>query len=33
MALDPRRIRTELKFAAPISHQQALVRSILWERE
>ena len=25
--------RTELKFAEEISHQQALVRSVLWERE
>jgi nucleoside-diphosphate-sugar epimerase len=33
MALDTRRIRTELKFAEEISHQQALVRSVLWERE
>lgn len=33
MALDTRRIRTELKFAEPISHQQTLVRSVLWERE
>lgn len=33
MALDTRRIRTELGVAEPISHQQALVRSILWERE
>jgi len=31
MALDTRRIRTELKFAEEISHQQALVRSVLWE--
>jgi len=33
MALDTRRIRTELKFAEEISHQQALVRTVLWERE
>lgn len=33
MALDTRRLRTELKFAEEISHQQALVRSVLWERE
>ncbi len=33
MALDTRRIRTELKFAEEISHPQALVRSVLWERE
>ena len=33
MALDTRRIRTGLKFAEEISHQQALVRSVLWERE
>ncbi|PSQ61190.1 MAG: hypothetical protein BRD27_03555 [Bacteroidetes bacterium QH_10_64_19] len=32
MALDTRRLRTELKFAEEISHQQALVRSVLWER-
>ena len=31
MALDTRRIRTELKFAEEISHQQALVRTVLWE--
>lgn len=31
MALDTRRIRTELKFAEQISHQQALVRTVLWE--
>lgn len=29
MALDTRRIRTELKFAEQISHEQALVRSII----
>jgi uncharacterized protein YbjT (DUF2867 family) len=33
MALDTRRIRTELKFAEEISHPQALVRSVLWEGE
>ena len=33
MALDTRRIPTELKFAEETSHQQALVRSVLWERE
>lgn len=33
MALDTRRIRTELGFAEPISHQQALVRTVLWETE
>jgi len=33
MALDTRRLRTELKFAEEISHQQALVRSVLWETE
>ncbi len=32
-ALDTRRIRTELGFAEPISHQQALVRTVLWETE
>jgi nucleoside-diphosphate-sugar epimerase len=33
MALDTRRIRTELGFAEPISHPQALVRTVLWETE
>lgn len=33
LALDTRRIRTELKFAEEISHQQALVRTVLWEQE
>jgi nucleoside-diphosphate-sugar epimerase len=33
MALDTRRIRTELGFAEPISHEQALVRSVVWETE
>ncbi len=33
MALDTRRIRTELGFAEPISHEQALVRTVLWEQE
>jgi nucleoside-diphosphate-sugar epimerase len=33
MALDTRRTQTELKFAEEISHQQALVRSVLWERK
>lgn len=31
MALDTRRIRTELGFAEPISHEQALVRTVVWE--
>lgn len=33
LALDTRRIRTELGVAEPISHQQALVRTVLWETE
>ena len=33
MVLNTRRIPTELKFTEEISHQQALVRSVLWERE
>jgi hypothetical protein len=33
MALDTRRIRVELGFAEPISPQQALVRTVLWEQE
>ncbi len=33
MALDTRRIRTELDFAEPISHPQALVRTVLWETD
>lgn len=33
MALDTRRVRTELKFAEPISHQQALVRTVLSESQ
>lgn len=33
LALDTRRIRTELGVSEPISHPQALVRSVLWETE
>lgn len=33
MALDTRRIRVELGFAEPISPQQSLVRTVLWEQE
>ncbi|MFB6232032.1 MAG: NAD-dependent epimerase/dehydratase family protein [Salinibacter sp.] len=33
MALDTRRIRTELGFAEPISHPQALVQTVSWETE
>jgi len=33
IALDTRRIRTDLGFAEPVSHEQALVRTVSWERE
>lgn len=32
MAMDTRRLRTELEFAEPVSHREGLIRTLTWER-